>query len=341
LLVSLFAHVGATSTPGTVAGSADRQLPSSFGFLSQNLWLHYFVLAPNRSGRIQAFLTRLQRHDADQNLTFVCIQEAFLLRLGPWVISTHVDQLIRGMAALGFRFHSDPYLSLPRFFGQNSGLLVFSKLPLMHQDATAFAVSRELLNNKGFVAVTLASAGEHAKLTIVNTHLDSAAEHIRRAQVAQLGTYLQRLSAPDRALLVCGDLNICALRGDPLDSSGFTGIFSYLLEQFSLAALAPVFNATHRTSTFRQKPSLLAMIIQQLTWGCWQPAYPRTLVPDLALDHIFYSPGRIESVGPTASLDWWSDQPPLDGLFFAATTPRPFPVADHLGIIATLSLLGP
>jgi hypothetical protein len=116
------------------------------------------------------------------------------------------------MRRLGYIWWSDPTVSLPQFFGriyshvvtsaadlllrfpsgQNSGLIVFSRIPFAAlPEQFNFRYTDEVLNQKGFVITTLnlpaagfgggkATAAEtggslqpHQQLRVVCTHLDS------------------------------------------------------------------------------------------------------------------------------------------------------------------------
>jgi endonuclease/exonuclease/phosphatase family metal-dependent hydrolase len=58
----------------------------------------------------------------------------------------------------------------------------------------------------------------HVEIDLVTVHLqageDSTAALVRQAQLAELSQFLQGVSSPERACIVCGDFNICGLRAE-------------------------------------------------------------------------------------------------------------------------------
>lgn len=289
--------------------------------LTQNLWLHYFVPAPFRSVRVRAFLAHLQQQQPP--IDVVVIQEAFLLRLGPIVLYDYVLELVEGMDALGYHWWSDLRGSLPRIFGQNSGVIVFSRLPLVappHEEV--FIHSDEVLNCKGFACVRLALAG--ATLTVIATHLDSRRRAAKELQMAQISAYLKRAVSDSTAVIVAGDFNTCPRTwGAIRPGTNVTDDYASLRD-----CLHPLVNAAEREDdaqwlrTHYVTPSRGTLYAQQLVGTLLQAHWPNEL-SSASLDHIFFSPGSLRAAGVSAA-PW--EAPAIRG-----------PVSDHVGVIARFS----
>jgi endonuclease/exonuclease/phosphatase family metal-dependent hydrolase len=135
--------------------------------------------------RVDALAADLALAGAD----VVAVQELFLLRLGPIVLEGAWSRFAARMAAAGLTHQTDPRASLPRWFGQSSGLALFSRWPLDEAEAVQFSQSRERLNNKGilFASLRLPAA---APLCLADVHLDKANSRTKAQQVQQLGQAL-------------------------------------------------------------------------------------------------------------------------------------------------------
>mmetsp|Transcript_20775 Transcript_20775/g.61444 ORF Transcript_20775/g.61444 Transcript_20775/m.61444 type:complete len:374 (-) Transcript_20775:142-1263(-) len=188
--------------------------------LSINVWCHHFsTLAWLIAGmkrpkgtmppwpftkRIDLIADAALAEEAD----LVTVQECFLLRIGPFVLDYAWMQLSRRLADGGLVHQSDPYRSLPRFFGQNSGLCVFSNRPLVDAREEQFSHSGEPFNSKGMVyaEVELSAA---VRLSVCTVHLDSRNKRTQALQVAQVGNRAASLMGKDdQFLLLTGDFNI-------------------------------------------------------------------------------------------------------------------------------------
>lgn len=288
--------------------------------LTQNLWLHYFVPAPFRSVRVRAFLAHLQQQPP---IDVVVIQEAFLLRLGPIVLYEYVSELVDGMDALGYHWWSDMRGSLPRIYGQNSGVIVFSRLPLVappHEEV--FIHSDEVLNCKGFACVRLALAG--ATLAVIGTHLDSRRRAAKELQMAQISAYLKRALSDSTSVIVAGDFNTCPRTwGNLRPGTHVTDDYASLRDR-----LHPLVNATECEDdaqwlrTHYVTPSRATLYSQQLVGTLLQAHWPNEL-SSASLDHIFFSPNSLRPLGVSAA-SW--EAPAIRG-----------PVSDHVGVIARFS----
>ena len=84
----------------------------------------------------------------------IVAQELFVMRIGPWVWS-HEFEFFRGeMAAAGLKYCTDPFDSMPSFGSlrrlrvQNSGLVTFSRYPIVQTRSYNFETTSERTNTK-------------------------------------------------------------------------------------------------------------------------------------------------------------------------------------------------
>jgi endonuclease/exonuclease/phosphatase family metal-dependent hydrolase len=277
--------------------------------MTQNLWLHHLVVAPQRSYRVSEFVA----HIDEQQYHVVALQEVFLLRIGPFVLSHLLHQLISEMDSIGYHYWTDPTLSLPRYFGQNSGLMIFSRVPFAEQESSVFEQSDEILNNKGFIAIRIDHQTHSQRLDslhIVCTHFDSRRTSTKLLQAQQLGQRLHDM----QVFQVVGDFNICRMFEHDT--------YSRLLDSIA-AGVHDIDNATPERGTYRPKPMALLLILQTLTFGWFRPEFPN-VTPPMALDHMFYTRHRLQA-SEQQIIDWRCDS----GM----------PVSDHYGVISTITLL--
>lgn len=150
--------------------------PKHLTVVTQNVWAHYFatpidqlrVLAglKKRFGatsnvmsglsvdaRLSAIASSVRTVRAD----VVLVQELFLLRVSPLVtISHNFNAFTSKMRKLGLRYHTDPTLTLPRYFGQNSGLVIYSRYPILEEASELFSPhTAERLSNKGVIGAII------------------------------------------------------------------------------------------------------------------------------------------------------------------------------------------
>jgi len=65
--------------------------------------------------------------------------------------SQRLIDFISTMKRVGLPYFTNPIESLP-FFGQNSGLIIFSSYPLLECKQMLFTKSNEIVNNKGYIS---------------------------------------------------------------------------------------------------------------------------------------------------------------------------------------------
>jgi len=142
----------------------------------------------------------------------VVLQEAFLLRLGIVGASYEVATLSRELAAMGLVYNTTSITS-PPLFGQNSGLSVFSRIPLVNCEIINFIHTDEIINRKGFLMVQF--EWNDNRIILINTHFDSRKSETKKKQIYQLAGYVETLfQSLDKSVnfyfMVCGDFNICS-----------------------------------------------------------------------------------------------------------------------------------
>ena len=169
-----------------------------------NLWGHYFVgNFSDHEERYEAFADSMKPFD------IVLVQEVFLLRTGPLVFSKYAEALIRKMAARGFRYRSDLQASLPMVFGQSSGVVIFSRVPVVSTKAEVFRSWgwKEGATNKGFAYVEVLLEGR--RLFVFNLHLDAHSARTREQQIREVLNTIEVLPKPS-FLVIGGDFNLDA-----------------------------------------------------------------------------------------------------------------------------------
>mmetsp|Transcript_74829 Transcript_74829/g.112785 ORF Transcript_74829/g.112785 Transcript_74829/m.112785 type:complete len:183 (-) Transcript_74829:26-574(-) len=161
--------------------------------------------------------------------------------------------------------------SLPKFFGQNSGLLIFSKFPIISSQSEIFQTSSitEYPNNKGFVLADIEIC-EGKIITVCTAHLDAHFHSTtREAQVKQIADAMQPKYNEGIPLMMMGDLNICP-RCKP-------GEYAYLrdtMKELGLEDIVPNDAVTH--------------------------------VLGATLDHIFFSKSSWDA--SLSSVEYWKDE---------------------------------
>eukprot|EP00494_Astrolonche_serrata_P023908 UN24166 len=134
--------------------------------------------------RIYKLVQWIREEDPD-----VCLlQEIFLVRVGPFCYGRELYLLVEELQRIGYSCFSNPQDSLPTLFGQNSGLLIASKIPFDFSDKV-YSITKEI-NNKGFTGGRF-SLGEQ-ELYIITTHLSKKSWTVQEQQVEELFQYLNR-----------------------------------------------------------------------------------------------------------------------------------------------------
>lgn len=182
--------------------------------LSQNVWNSFFAGGPGRIERLRAFGEYLEQNDVD----IVATQEMFVFGLGPLVDSVEANTASDMMRLLGFEFQTC-YLESAPAVGQSSGLVVYSKLPIVRAEHHVFS-SRRAVSCKGWLEVEVelpTRAGQPSRLTLFNTHLEHAhSQHWRHVREQQWREIVERASCAQRSsgsksfAAVLGDFNVCS-----------------------------------------------------------------------------------------------------------------------------------
>lgn len=213
----------------------------SIRILTQNVWCHYpmsFVKPWTNAMagyRCESRLDLLATHIEQQKYDVVCLQELFVWRVWPLQDKRfNFDFMVKRLSKSGYVHYTNPFESMfdNRWIGQNSGVIIFSRIPIDNVESVVFNQSAEKMNTKGFVVVdvTLPSNGltkmnssntdnhHHPKtVRIVSAHLDAMDITANKAQLSQIANHLQQKQSKDRSpsssssveLIICGDLNVC------------------------------------------------------------------------------------------------------------------------------------
>lgn len=176
--------------------------------VSQNIWLltiPFFDTSHAVKERLDTFA------DAVASCDLVLIQEIFVFKMGPFEKRGNYLLLERLMLERGFAYQASSEQTIPKYLGQNSGLVIYSKYPIV-RSKSYFYKDRSLhekINNKGYIIAELANNGH--PIYVATTHLDAADRKIRRAQLQELIQQLQseiKLQSVTPLVILAGDLNI-------------------------------------------------------------------------------------------------------------------------------------
>eukprot|EP00931_Biecheleriopsis_adriatica_P122855 TRINITY_DN97901_c0_g1_i1.p1 TRINITY_DN97901_c0_g1~~TRINITY_DN97901_c0_g1_i1.p1 ORF type:complete len:334 (+),score=62.78 TRINITY_DN97901_c0_g1_i1:48-1049(+) len=181
--------------------------------LCQNVWNSFFAGGPDRVARLIA----LQEFVHQNNIDVLVTQEMFSFAFGPFVDAGEVRMFGERMGEVGLVYQTSPLASLP-LLGQNSGLAIYSRFPIVEESHGTFN-QRRAVSAKGWqeVAIELESEEERQvpkRLMLINTHLEHAHSQewrdVRRDQCQQLAGRAAHLhERGDEFLAVLGDFNIC------------------------------------------------------------------------------------------------------------------------------------
>eukprot|EP00927_Polykrikos_kofoidii_P055801 TRINITY_DN50001_c0_g1_i1.p1 TRINITY_DN50001_c0_g1~~TRINITY_DN50001_c0_g1_i1.p1 ORF type:complete len:347 (-),score=76.15 TRINITY_DN50001_c0_g1_i1:36-1076(-) len=233
---------------------------NSVRILSQNVWNSFFAGGPNRAARLKAFADHLTRLDVD----VVVAQEMFVLGLGPLMDCGDALAASDAMYDLGFVHQTSAFSTLPSF-GQTSGLVVYSKLPIVSEAHDVFA-ERRSVSRKGWQTVELDVSGlvddkgSPDRLVLLNTHLEHAHEPpwriVREQQWRQLASSAAEKVRGFREspfVLAMGDFNVCSEDvGERLDGGAE---YAALRSEFAEAGLPCDLVESPLQPTLRQPPT--------------------------------------------------------------------------------------
>jgi endonuclease/exonuclease/phosphatase family metal-dependent hydrolase len=172
--------------------------------------------------RYNARLSILAARIAEEKYDVVCVQELFLLRVGPFVYTFNFRLFAKHMAIAGYIYHTDPTESLPSHFGQNSGVCIFSKRPLSSMEAEVYHASDEkVLSSKGFVCASVIvelPSRSPVEVSVFSVHTDARHWPSKILQLEQIKTKIASVkTSSQRAkksveFVIAGDFNVCPQR---------------------------------------------------------------------------------------------------------------------------------
>ena len=168
-------------------------LPQQATLLTINCYLSFWLANSPRERLIKLANTHLINYD------IVCMQEAF------GVCTIYTKELIDTMKSHGFQWYCIPQ-NPSGFKIVDSGLIIFSKIPIIKYEFTPFNKAGEgadKLAEKGFQSIQLIN-----NTNIINTHIQANISpnslQIQLNQIKQLAAHLQQ---PENTI-ICGDFNI-------------------------------------------------------------------------------------------------------------------------------------
>jgi len=152
----------------------------TFTLLTHNLYCHYIVHSPDMSHRMEFFVRNMAKHDHD----VVLVQELFLFNFFGILLG---DQLRNWVSAefskLGYA-HQVLGAVPPRIFGQNSGLLIFSKHPILAFEEKRWYRYDDFGTGKGFQRALIKI--HDRDINFFNVHLDAHHGWVRKKQLESL-----------------------------------------------------------------------------------------------------------------------------------------------------------
>lgn len=143
---------------------------------------------------------------AVEGIDIVCMQELFVRRAEAFFDGLTHDHKVRD---------TNSSTLWPLTFG-GSGLGIASRFPIVDRALVSFSrpsVSAERFARKGLLhARVQVGDDEPLEVDVVTTHMqsgyDAKARAVRARQVRELRDLVDRVGAPDRPVVVCGDMNI-------------------------------------------------------------------------------------------------------------------------------------
>lgn len=173
---------------------------------SQNIWLTLIPFVRNNKDvrkRLQSFAKGVSSSD------IVLLQELFIFKIGPWEWNGNYLELTKFMREEGFIYLANSERTTPQFFGQNSGLLIYSKYPIIKSKSWTYEQGsfKETFSNKGYILAQI-QVGKYC-VCVGNTHLDSGDIAIRKGQLREIFKSLWDHIVHSPSLVVlAGDFNI-------------------------------------------------------------------------------------------------------------------------------------
>lgn len=228
---------------------------SQLRILSMNVWCHYPMSVVKQSKdtmwgfsfrkRLQLLISAIAKNKYD----IVCVQELFVAKLGPLTLNGNLLYMIQEMQKCGLVFSTTAAAtkSTPRFIGQNSGLVIFSRFPIIDICTHTYKSTAEFGTTKGCVSVVVAP-DPMTRVRVVNTHMNARSKTVKEAQVRELVAFIKThntrkpTTTPSTgivtATIVCGDFNVCP---QPVydDGSEYKFLQTQMLDELELKNACP------------------------------------------------------------------------------------------------------
>jgi endonuclease/exonuclease/phosphatase family metal-dependent hydrolase len=276
--------------------------------MSQNLFVHYFVFnSYDKTQRLEAFCNALPTLDNVPDV--VLMQEVFEVKVGPVTLVEPAVELIRNAASHGFIGCARGTSAM---FGQNNGLLMFSKYHMSNTKAYTFANRAEHICAKGILhsVVQLKDSITQQPLSrpvhFLTAHLDSRGAEMKRLQLMELRAHFPPLFEPDgktpTSIVVAGDLNVDGLQPDL-----YQMLCSILCPSGELIDAHPLPYSRERDITCEEDR--------------------------MALDYLFVSPHLLSSRDDAADS---GARFVIEKIHTPGKDGKPMPVSDHWGVSCTI-----
>ena len=189
----------------------------SFSVLSQNTWCLLLGGGGKRRERIILMISKIKSEKPE----FICLQESYCCKLfGVILLCGDLIFLKQQLSNLGYFCCNDPAKSLPRLFGFNNGLMLFSKIMpekdscnSIDFDSNKYLPFPKSVVCKGFIYSIFKINSNGDKLLIVNTHFESGIRKCKLGAIQELSDYLRNNIANYDEIkykLCTGDFNICS-----------------------------------------------------------------------------------------------------------------------------------
>eukprot|EP01084_Bolivina_argentea_P227829 384863_1 len=185
---------------------------STIKVLSQNIWCVFFKGGKHRRKRLKILLNNIKTDNPD----IICLQEMHILGLGLLLLCGDYIYVQKHLIKQGYIYHTDPKLSVP-IFGSSSGLVIFSKYPIINSISKTFE-HRRPCRYKGYIYANISIPNLH-NIKIINTHLEHRQFDMKFEQMREIINGINNrildynnndIEQNNKTLLCVGDFNVCS-----------------------------------------------------------------------------------------------------------------------------------
>lgn len=238
----------------TNTSSTDKKY-LSLKILSHNIWCVFIKGGSNRKQRLQILIANIKKDDPQ----IICLQEMHLFGIGPFLVCGDFLFLSKELTSIGYEYYTNPKRSTP-LFGNNSGLMIFSKFPILEYHTNIFQ-HRRFGRFKGFIDARIALSSEmNDEIFVINTHLEHKNRNMQLQQMKEISDHSSyawlKCRANGRCALICGDFNVCS---NYSNGNAYDELESYMLK--GLGMVVDLYSDVWSTKRVSKKQALDHMFI--------------------------------------------------------------------------------